>query len=146
MIKPTLAVFAIVAIAAMMGAATVAPAFAGNSKTTFDTGGDFKIFEIFGCGVIVDVDGESKGSITTWDNGKMQIKTNTKLTLIDRETREIVGKGVSTSSFNISSKELPQTLQENTNINCINGESNEKVHTGFTVHKDGISMTFHGMS
>ena len=144
MIRPTLAVLAIVAIAAMMGASSIAPAFAG-SKTTIDTSGDFKIFKIMGCGVIVDVDGESKSSMTFWDNGKVQIKKTTKLTLIDRDTREIVGKGVSTSSFNISSKELPMTSQENTNINCINGESNEKVHTGFTIHKDG-SMTFHGKS
>jgi len=150
MIRPTLAVFAIVAVAAMMGAASVAPAYAAKLEvnTTDVNSVDFPFpasVEICGATYVT-----MSVTITTklhmWDTGKVKLHQVTATTFTDADGN-ILGTGKAVFNEITKAGKLPMSIsQENIKYSCTNGESLPSIndHYGHTtkINKDG-TITHH---
>jgi len=150
MIKPTLAVFAIVAIAAMMGAASVAPAYAVKllvNETTVSELGPFP-FPAEVCGEKPVVMLETKiTKVYMWDTGKVKLHEETYINFEDMDGN-IVGQGSGVLDEMTKVDKLPKDIShENTKFKCVNGESDPEFegYNSFgsitTVDKDGTITT-----
>ena len=148
--QTTLAVFAIVAIAAMMGAATVAQAYAAklevNTTDVVEVNFPFPAF--------VEICGETSVEmivvITTklhmWDTGKVKLHQETATTFTDADGN-IIGTGKAVLNEMTKADKLPMSIsQENNKFSCTNGESLPSIndHFGHTtkIDKDG-NITHH---
>jgi len=151
--QTTLAVFAIVAIAAMMGASTVAPAYA--AKLTVNT---TDVAEMdFPYPASVEICGATSVKmlvvITTklhmWDTGKVKLHQETATTFTDADGN-IIGTGKSVLNEMTKANKLPMSIsQENNKFSCTNGESLPSINDHFghttTIDKDGnIKHHSHG--
>jgi len=135
-----LALFAIVAVAAMMGTASITPAYAAqkvadrSSKETISDNGLL-------CGELVQIDGFFLSRFIQWDNDKFVLHFNFNVVLTDAS-----GKGVGTWSGVFyqqgDSGDLPVSFQSNSKVTCKNAP-NSISNFGAILHKDG-SVTFHG--
>lgn len=165
--QTTLAVFAIVAIAAMMGVATVAPTYAAPSeKANNDKDGTFfddvrNTFSViigqpqgklgicgFGDDVKIQWTKIKTTSGTLWDNGHFKINISSERTYYAPVTSGDIHDpdkviGVETVNQNkqgdFSELEGPVvTLHENTKLKCFNGAKGTMSHGGSTdVYRDG---------
>ena len=135
-----LPLLAIVAIAAMMGAASIAPAYAAQKviDTNDKTSGSFVAFA---CGTLVDVAFKSHFRFVVWDNDKFKFHSNDSFKLTDFFTGASVGIASGTTNQQGDFVDLPISFQSNFNISCKNAP-NTNDHFGSTIHKDG-SITFH---
>jgi len=141
MIRPTLAVLAIVAIAAMMGAASVAPVYAAE-KTS-----DVKLDEFEDdltqrsvCGeTLVDVERTTKTRSTIWDNGHYKLHITIAKKFFNQDTGEELGHFTSVSKH--TGKDfgvfISQSFEMNESFKCLNGIGNGNDTFGFTVDEDG---------
>jgi len=141
--QTTLAVFAIVAIAAMMGVASVAPAYA--AKKDVDTNETVTTTPVARgvCGVaFLDTVKVRTDIITIWDNGhyKMSVSFEKKFyaqddvnqeNLIAYETSSTKDQG----TFNGDSEVI--TTQDKSKLICYNGEEGMKTHYVFTLSRSG---------
>jgi len=142
-----LPLFVIVAVAAMMGAASIAPTYAAQKTTdTHDTS------EVLAGGL-----GAQCGSASTnlfvksnsftkvWDNGKMKTHASVKFTLYDVSTGVLVGTiPGQVINFQGDTSALPISIQINAGGTgtCTDGtplpfQIIEPFHCGFTVQRDG---------
>jgi len=141
----TLAVFAIVAIAAMMGAASVAPAYAAKLEVNTTD-----VIEVnFPFPASVEICGETSVEmivvITTklhmWDTGKVKLHQETATTFTDADGN-IIGTGKSVLNEMTKADKLPMSIsQENNKFSCTNGESLPSINDHYghktTIDKDG---------
>ena len=138
--KNVMSVFAIVAVAAMMGAASIAPAYAATKLVDdkIDNSGSFAGFE---CGVPVTINFDQTGHVTVWDNGKFNAKIFTKYVLDDLNGDKV---GVAHDTFSQVGEfgDLPFVEQQNFSFTCEGSGLDASFHAGFTVHRDG-SVTNH---
>jgi len=143
--QTTLAVFAIVAIAAMMGAATVAPAYAAKLEVN-NTDVSEMDYPFPASVVICGATSVTQHSVITmkvhmWDTGKVKLHQVTATTFIDSEGN-IVGTGKSVLNEITNTDKLPLKIShENDKFSCTNGESSPSWNNHYgiitTVDKDG---------
>ena len=116
MIKPTLAVFAIVAIAAMMGAASVAPAYAAKLLVYETIISEIEPFPFPAevCEVKpVLMFQTTITKVHIWDSGKVKIYEKTAITFEDMDGN-IVGQGSGETNEMTKVDKLPKEIsQEN---------------------------------
>jgi len=164
MSRTILTVVAIVAIATMMGVATVAPAYAAPSEkankdkdvTIFN---DVRNTQSGGLGDPLghrDICGFGDTRInwtkiktttgTLWDNSHFKINISSERTYYapvpDDEplySGEVIGvETVNSNEQGFFPEDGPVTIQENTKLKCLNGEKGGTSHSGSTdVYKDG---------
>ncbi len=146
MIRPTLAVFAIVAIAAMMGAASVAPAYAAKllvNETTVSEMGPYPYpAEICGVKPVILFQ-TTVTKVHMWDTGKVKLHEETFITFEDMDGK-IIGQGSGVLNEITNVDKLPLEIsRDNGKLKCTNGESDPEFeynnHFGHktTVNKDG---------
>jgi len=142
--QTTLAVFAIVAIAVMMGAASVAPAYAAK-KDFVESVHMTDSFPSNVCGVSVQVEKKVNGHFTIWDNGKFKFNTTTIKKFFDGDDN-LVGHSSTATNMQGTFGDGPISSQDNGMVICLNGADNERTRDGFTIHRDGsvIVMNDHG--
>jgi len=152
--QTTLAVFAIVAIAAMMGAASVAPAYAAKKTVDIvvaldDTTGDQRDICGFGLVKLNWFKSETR-TFTLWDNGHFKLSFTWEKEYYekaDTDKLNLIATASSTTKKQ-GSFEDPEDLSEviilteKSLVKCKNGEPSEVTHSGFTLHKDG-TVTVH---
>ncbi len=145
MSRPTLAVFAIVAIAVMMGAASVAPAYAAPDKKVYDE--KIKVNDTIDVGGVIcgesgaTADRKINGHITVWTNGNFNFQSTIMKKFFDSD-----GEAIGHSSAKVHIQDAvnggPLKIQDSTKVICSNGAPNDADHFGITIHKDG-SVNFH---
>ena len=130
-----LSVFAIVAVAAMMGVASIAPAYAAQ-KLVDDKINIEGSFPSFQCGVPVDINFKNTGQVTIWDNGKFNAKVFTNYVLTDLNGDKV---GVAHDTFSEVGEfgDLPIVRQSNFNFTCEGSGVQTSFHAGITLHRDG---------
>ena len=142
-------VFAIVAVAAMMGAASIAPAYAAAKTSTHEETKDL----IGPVGAIcdsasVDLFVETNVFTIEWNNGHFKIHSDFKFTLYDTSTGDLVGT-IPGSALNFQGKNFvgPISIQLNTGGigACTNGtplfEIFEESHCGQTFQRTGDTIS-----
>ena len=148
MIRPTLAVFAIVAIAAMMGASSVAPAYA--AKPIVNTNDKVGPIE-FPFPASVEICGVTNLTFLTtlitnfkeWANGKIKMHLVTQTSFVDQDGNVVAAGTAVANEISKSDNTHPKITQDNTSFSCTNGESDPEnefnFHNGMTVtfDKDG---------
>jgi len=137
-----MSVFAIVAIAAIMGLASTTPAYAATKvlDEKFDnniTGPEFA------CGA-VSFELNNKGHFVIWDNDKYSFKSITKSIMLDADGN-IVGRTIGTISDIGTFGDAPQILQNHAMAICEKTGQILNLQFGYTLHKDG-TMIFHGVT
>ena len=145
--KKVMSVFTIFAVAVMMGAASIAPAYAATKLTEIDL--DEEI-EVTGIGAIFcdDDDGFKgfiKGSVVEWDNGHTRVNVVSHF-LLTTASGEPSGVFHGTEHTVVSTFDgdnvFPVVVQANVKVTC-NGEGQVfNDHFGFTIHEDG-TITLH---
>jgi len=146
MIKPTLAVVAIVAIATMMGAASVAPVYAAElevNETYVEEMGPYP-FPAEVCGVQSVVMLQTTiTKVYIWDTGKVQLHQKTFFNFEDIDGN-IIGQGFGELNEMTKVDKLPKDIsEENNKFKCTNGASDPEFegYNSFghitTVNKDG---------
>ncbi len=151
MSRTTLAVFAIVAIAVMMGAASVAPAYAAKLEVNRTDVMEMEpyLFPAEVCGVLPVVMLQTTiTKVYIWDTGKVKLEQKTYFTFEDLDDN-IVGQGFGKLNEITKVDKLPKDIsQENNRFKCTNGASDPEFEgqNNFgqitTVDKDG-NITSH---
>jgi len=127
MIRPTLAVFAIVAIAAMMGAASVAPAYAANlivDTVTNIAPPTFQFYQTI-CNVYpVYLTLTSTTTDQKWDNNKEYRLTVTNIIFTDT-VGDTIGTGTETrtETWEFQNSPLKVLVTDDNQFSCSNGQS-----------------------
>ena len=141
-----LPLFVIVAIAAMMGVSSIAPAYAAQ-KTTNEHEETKELIGNVGaiCGsASVELFVETNVFTMEWDNGHFKIHSDFKFTLYDTSTGELVGT-IPGGTFNFQGKNFvgPISIQLNTGGTgtCTDGsplpEFVDESHCGLTLQRSG---------
>ena len=136
-----MSVFTIIAIAAMMSAASIIPAYAATKVLDDDFDIDFVQFAP-ACGQIALVDGNIKGHIIIWDNNKFNFSAVENDVLLDNLGNKI-GTAHATLNEVGTFGDAPQVFQFNVKITCDGSGQESNLHSGLTLHKDG-TITPHG--
>jgi len=155
MSRTTLAVFAIVAIAAMMGVASVAPAYA--AKVVIDTDEDLpiKIGQQRTCGLAILFWNETRTeTFTLWDNGHFKMSVSWEKEFFASKADRTSGENLIATETSLTKEQgwfdddgyqdgdgthvdEVVTIQDKSRTICLNGEDNFKTHYVFILHKDG---------
>jgi len=136
-----LPLFVIVAVAAMMGTASIAPAYAAQkvTDTSSKTSGSFLAIV---CGQLVDATFKTLSRFVLWDNDQFKTHSKTSFKLTDTVTGALVGTVNSVSNNQGDFVDLPVSVQRNQNVTCAGTGQISNFNSGLTIHKDG-SITFH---
>jgi hypothetical protein len=140
--KTIATVFAITAAIAMLGSASIVPAFAATKvfdTTNTGTGSG----TAYRCGVDVNYTYVSTLTYTEWDNGHFTAKGTDTVVFTDHTTGKLVGKASGVFSGQGTISDLPATFQQNTKIICVGTGLEESVHIGITIHRDGSTTVHH---
>ena len=127
MIKSTLAVFAIVAIASMMGAASVAPAYADTlivDEVTQITPPTFQFYQTI-CNVYpVYLTLTSTTTYQEWDDNKINRLTVTNIVITDT-VGDTIGTGTETrtETWAYNNSPLKVLVTDDNQFSCSNGQS-----------------------
>ena len=130
-----LAVFAIVAIAAMMGAASIAPAYAAQKiidTHTKDTG----FFGTNVCGTFVVGELHINTHFRLWDNGHHKFHSTINGEMFDFVTGAFVADVTQVLNSSGGATTLPFVLQDSFNVECADGTT-EGFHFGITIDENG---------
>jgi len=134
--KPKLLpLFVIVAVAAMMGTASIAPAYAAQKTTDTKFNIDYT-YEVIVCEQVVQADVNNKGHFIIWDNNKFNFKTTIVWKFTDASGNN-VGHHTGTNSQHGTIGDTPQVYQVNGITTCAGTGQVSYHHFGVTLHKDG---------
>ncbi len=142
-----LSVFAIVAVAAMMGVSSIAPAYAAQ-KVVDDRTEFHSEFSFVGttCGItsVFTVQQWSVDFIKIWSNDHYKIHSETVVIVTDDNDGDAVVLNIE-SVFNQQGNfsNNPQSIQYNEEGLCADGTTFSSVHVGSTLHRDGTQTDHH---
>ena len=132
-------VFAIVAVAAIMGVASIAPALAERTVKTNDLNVTFPVLDFSPAGLCGDDIALRTIHIQTkeWNNGKVVFHINVDSLLGDFGAGELVGTSSFVLNFVGDTDDFPLVLQANATVECVDGSTPLNEHFGFTVDRNG---------
>jgi len=144
-----LPLFVIVAVAAMMGASSIAPTYAAQKTiNTHEMTEDFALnvpVPICGAAVGVDIFLQVNTFEKRWDNGHFKLHTNSHFNVYDDITGELIGT-IPGNAINFQGKDaLPISLNVNAGGEgaCTDGtplEIEPASHCGLTIQRDGDTI------
>jgi len=136
-----LPLFVIVSVAAIMGTASIAPAYAAQKEV--DDRFDFDLtFVTSICGQVVQADVNIKGRFIIWDNDKFMFKSTNNSKFTDASGKKVAR--LTETSINVGTfGDAPVVLQVGGVVTCAGTGLVGTFQLGSTIHKDG-SFNFHG--
>ena len=136
-----LPLFVIVSVAAIMGTASIAPAYAAQ-KVVDDRFDDDITFVTSICGQTVQADVNMKGRFILWDNDKFILKSTNNSKFTDASGKKVAR--LTDISINVGTiGDAPVVVQFSKVVTCAGTGLVDTFQFGATVHKDG-SVNFHG--